>query len=114
MSNSLFKSLSEAEQVVNKTNLKLSCKVATTGAGTLSSSFKNGDTIDGVTLTTGDRILIKNQSTSSENGIYIVNLSGSPTRSTDMNSNETCIPNSFVFIDVSLHGKNSVISPSIT
>ena len=99
MSNSLFKSLSEAEQYVNTTNSKLSCKVATTGAGTLSSSFKNGDTIDGVTLSTGNRILIKNQSTSSENGIYIVNLSGSPTRSTDMNSNETCIPNSFVFIE---------------
>ena len=99
MSNSLFKSLSEAEQYVNTTNSKLSCKVATTGSGTLSSSFENGDTIDGVTLSTGDRILIKDQSDASENGIYVVNVSGSPTRSTDMNSNETCRPNSFLFIE---------------
>ena len=99
MSNSLVKSLSEAEQYVNKTNSKLSCKVATTGSGTLSSSFENGDTIDGITLSTGDRILIKNQSTGSENGIYIVNISGAPTRSTDMDSNESCRPNSFVFIE---------------
>ena len=99
MANSLVKSLSEAEQYVNTTNLKLSCKVATTGSGTLSSSFENGDTIDGISLSTGDRILIKNQSTASENGIYIVNISGAPTRSTDMDSSETCRPNSFVFIE---------------
>ena len=33
--------------------------VATTGAGTLSSSFANGSVVDGITLVTGDRILIK-------------------------------------------------------
>ena len=58
-------------------------RVATTAAGTLSSDFENGDTIDGVTLATNDRILIKDQADASENGIYIVNASGAPTRSTD-------------------------------
>jgi len=56
-------------------------RVATTVAGTLASSFKNGDTIDGVVLTTNDVILIKNQSVGTENGVYIVNVSGAPTRS---------------------------------
>lgn len=60
--------------------------VATTTAGTLATSFENGDTVDGVTLSTGMRILIKNQSTASENGIYTVNASGSPTRAIDGDS----------------------------
>lgn len=40
--------------------------------------------VDGVTLATGNRILIKNQSTGSENGIYTVASSGAPTRATDL------------------------------
>lgn len=58
-------------------------RVATTAAGTLASDFENGDTVDGVVLVTGDRILIKNQATQTENGIYTVNATGAPTRSTD-------------------------------
>lgn len=58
-------------------------RVATTVAGTLATSFANGQTVDGVVLATGDRILIKDQSTASENGIYTVNASGAPTRATD-------------------------------
>lgn len=65
---------------------KQSVRVATTAAGTLATSFENGDTVDGVTLATGDRILIKNQSTASENGIYVVAASGAPTRATDADS----------------------------
>lgn len=64
-------------------NAKTACRVATTGAGTLASSFENGDTIDGVVLATGNRILIKNQVAQAENGIYTVNASGAPTRATD-------------------------------
>ncbi len=65
---------------------KASVVAATTAAGTLASSFANGQTIDGVTLATGDRILVKNQATASENGIYVVAASGAPSRSTDANS----------------------------
>ena len=61
-------------------------RVATTANGTLASAFENGDTIDGVTLVTGNRILIKNQTTASENGIYTVNASGAPTRATDFDT----------------------------
>ena len=58
--------------------LNNSVRVATTANGTLSSAFANGQTVDGVTLATNDRILLKNQSTGSENGIYTVNASGAP------------------------------------
>lgn len=59
-------------------------RVATTAAGTLATSFENGDTIDGKTLATGDRILLKDQGTGTENGIYIVAASGAPARAFDM------------------------------
>ncbi len=65
---------------------KQAVRVATTAPGTLSSSFENGDTVDGVTLATGNRILIKDQSSGAENGIYTVNASGAPTRATDADS----------------------------
>ena len=62
---------------------KYACRVATTANGTLASAFANGQTVDGVTLVTGDRILIKDQTAGEYNGIYTVNASGAPTRSTD-------------------------------
>jgi hypothetical protein len=62
------------------------CRVATTVNGTLASAYENGDTVDGVTLATGDRILIKDQSTGAENGIYIVEATGAPTRDIEMDA----------------------------
>lgn len=75
-------------------DVKGSVKAATTVNGTLATAFENGDVIDGVTLVTNDRILLKNQSSGAENGIYTVNASGAPTRSGD-----TYTPNSFVFVE---------------
>ena len=88
MSNRLIRNLSEVEQYVNTINPKLSCKVATTENITLI----NEQTIDGIQLKVGDRILVKNQNNSisdPENGIYICS-SGRWIRSNDMNSSETC------------------------
>lgn len=58
-------------------------KAASTGNGTLATAYENGDTLDGYTLNTGDRILLKDQTAGAENGLYIVNASGAPTRTTD-------------------------------
>lgn len=66
-------------------------RVATTADGTLATAFANGQTVDGITLVTGDRILIKNQSTASQNGIYTVNASGAPTRATDFTTGATTL-----------------------
>lgn len=49
---------------------KESCRVATQSNLSLSSP---GSTIDGVTLATSDRVLVRNQTTQSQNGIYIWN-----------------------------------------
>ena len=50
---------------------KVPCKAATTANVTLSGE----QTVDGVSLTTNDRVLVKDQSTASENGIYKVDTS---------------------------------------
>lgn len=68
---------------IGASNLKDAVRVATTAAGTLATSFANGQTVDGIVLATGDRILIKNQAAGQENGIYTVNATGAPTRATD-------------------------------
>lgn len=60
-------------------------QVATTANGTLATAFVTGQTIDGYTLQAGDRILLKNQSSASENGIRIVGA-GTPARASDMSS----------------------------
>lgn len=62
---------------------KPAVRVATTTNGTLATAFANGQTVDGVTLATGDRILLKNQTTATENGIYVVASSGAPSRASD-------------------------------
>lgn len=72
-------------------------RAATTVNGTLATAFVNGSIIDGVTLVTGDRILLKNQTTQTENGIYTVNASGAPTRAVDMDVWSE-VPSAFVFV----------------
>jgi len=65
---------------------RIICRVATTGNVTLSSDLQNGDTIDGVAVQTGNKVLVKSQSSASENGIYTVVASGTAQRSTDFDS----------------------------
>lgn len=62
---------------------KAPVRATTTTNGTLATAFANGQTIDGVTLATGDRILLKNQTAGAENGIYVVAASGAPARAAD-------------------------------
>ena len=80
-------------------DVKTSVRVATTANGTLSSAFANNSTVDGITLATNDRILLKNQSTGSENGIYTVNASGAPTRATDFDADSEVTGGAFFFAE---------------
>jgi hypothetical protein len=86
------------DSVAQGLDVKASVVAATTANGTLATAYANGSVIDGVTLVTGERILIKNQTTASENGIYTVNATGAPTRSTDMNVG-TEFPGAFTFVE---------------
>jgi len=63
-------------------NVKNSCVAATTANITISTALNDGDTLDGVSLSTNDRVLVKDQSTASQNGIYVVGAS--PARAADL------------------------------
>ena len=84
-----------------------SVKAATTADITLATAVENGDTLDGVTLATGDRILVKNQTTKAQNGIYIVAASGAPTRATDFDTAAEVDSGDFVFVDQGTTQANS-------
>lgn len=73
-------------------------RAASTANGTLATDFENTDTLDGVTLATGDRILLKDQSTGSENGIYVVQASGVPVRATDFDLGSE-VDNAAILVD---------------
>jgi hypothetical protein len=71
---------------------------ATTANVNLANALENGDTLDGITLATGNRILVKNQTTTSENGIYVVQASGQPVRATDFDTATEVDSGDFVFV----------------
>lgn len=73
-------------------------RAATTTNGTLATAYANGQTLDGVTLATGDRILIKDQSSGAENGIYVVAASGAPARATDADAAGELKPGTTVYV----------------
>lgn len=75
-------------------DVKASCRAATTGNITLSGT----QTVDGVSLLAGDRVLVKNQTTGSDNGIYVV-ASGSWSRSSDADASNEFNSGMFVFIE---------------
>jgi hypothetical protein len=86
------------DSVAQGLDTKASVVAATTTDGTLATAFDNGSVVDGVTLVTGDRILIKNQTDATANGIYVVAASGAPTRSADMNDGSE-FPSAYVFVE---------------
>ena len=61
-------------------------RVATTANVNLSNGLENGDTLDGITLATGDKVLVKDQTDATENGIYLVPASGAASRDPDFNT----------------------------
>ena len=61
-------------------------RVATTGNINLSNALENGDTLDGITLATGNKILVKDQTDATENGIYDVVASGAASRNTEFDT----------------------------
>jgi phage-related tail fiber protein len=74
--------------------VKDSVLAATTGNITLSDT----QTIDGVALLTGNRVLVKNQDTGSQNGIYVV-ASGAWSRSADADESSEVTSGLFAFVE---------------
>jgi hypothetical protein len=70
----------------SSTAIKGPCRVATTANITLSGE----QTIDGVAVVTDDRVLVKNQTTASENGIYVADT-GTWRRAKDFSGNRDVV-----------------------
>lgn len=76
---------SYVDSVARGLDWKASARVASTGNLTLAAP---GATIDGVTMASGDRVLLKDQTAPAENGLYSwVGASSTLTRTTDADSN---------------------------
>jgi hypothetical protein len=75
-----------------------SAVAATTGNVDLATGLENGDVIDGVTLVTGNRVLVKNQSNPVQNGIYVVQASGAAVRAADFDSPAEVDGGDFIFV----------------
>lgn len=73
--------------------IKAPCRAATTAAITLSGE----QTIDGIAIVAGDRVLVKNQSTSSENGVYIAST-GAWSRALDFNGERDARNGTLLFV----------------
>ncbi len=87
------------------TSRKEAVRVATTTNITLTAP---GSAIDGVTLSNGDRVLVKDQSTGSQNGIYDFNGAASAlTRSLDADSDAEVKPGASVFVSEGTVNGNS-------
>lgn len=75
-------------------DVKDSVRAATTANITLSGE----QTIDGVSVVAGNRVLVKNQNTASENGIYVA-AAGAWARATDFDSDAEVTSGAFVFVE---------------
>ena len=73
-------------------------RVAVNGNISIANGLENGDTAGGVTLATGDRVLLKDQTVASENGIYVVQASGQALRATDFDTATEVDSGDFVFV----------------
>jgi hypothetical protein len=86
---------SYADALVNGLDVKESVRAATVGSNiTLSGT----QTLDGVSLSVGDRVLVKDQSTGSQNGIYVV-ASGGWSRAADVDADSEVSSGLFTFVE---------------
>ena len=77
---------SYVDNLVTGLKTRIIVRAASTGNISLSSDLQNGDTLDGVTLATDDKVLIKSQSDNTQNGIYKVVASGTASRDPDFDT----------------------------
>ncbi len=79
-------------------HIHASAKAATVANINIATDLEAGDVLDNVTLVAGDRVLVKNQNTASENGIYVVQASGAATRALDFDAPTEVDGGDFIFV----------------
>jgi len=86
------------DSVAEGLHVHAAADAATTGNIDLSTDLENGDVLDGVTLATGNRVLVKNQTNAAQNGIYVVQASGAAVRATDFDAPAEVDGGDFIFV----------------
>ena len=76
----------------------LDVKGSVRAATTVNISLSGAQTIDGVSVVATDRVLVKNQSTGSQNGIYVASASAW-SRAADADSNDDVTAGMFTFVE---------------
>jgi len=79
-------------------DIKDSVRVASTVNIAVATALINASVIDGITVATGDRVLLKDQTAGAENGIYIVVASGAASRSADADSSAEVTSGLYTFV----------------
>lgn len=90
-------SKSYVDSTINGLDVKASVRVATTAAITIATDLNVGDTIDGITLADGDRVLVKDQATGSQNGVYVAGAT--PARAADFDADSEVTAGAFFFVE---------------
>jgi len=75
----------------------LDTKASVVAATTVDITLSGAQTIDGISIVAADRVLVKNQTLSQNNGIYLC-ASGAWTRTTDMNT-WAQVPGAYIFVE---------------
>ena len=95
--------------LIGSAAIKTPCRAATTGAITLSGE----QTIDGVACVSGDRVLVKNQTSGVDNGIWNCST-GSWTRSSDFDGTYDIVTGTIVTVNVGTANTNTLWRISTT
>ena len=114
--------IKDSVRVATTADLSATYNNGTSGVGaTLTADANGAISVDGVSPTSDDRILVKNQSTASENGIYKVTTVGDVsnpfvlTRVTDADSSSEVTGGMFTFVEEgSTNADNGFVLTSVT
>lgn len=87
-----------AEYESVKKELCLKAKAAVLAATTSNIVLSGLQTVDGISLSEGDRVLVKNQSVASQNGIYLASA-GDWARSSDADEDDKVVKGAYVFVE---------------
>jgi hypothetical protein len=85
------------KQYVDNVAQGLDAKASVRAASTANLTLSGTQTVDGIALVANDRVLVKDQTTPAQNGIYIV-AAGAWTRATDLDTWAE-VPGAFVFVE---------------
>ena len=95
--------------VANAVGLSSSLKSPVAAATTANITLSNAQTIDGVALSAGDRVLVKNQTTGTNNGIYVV-AAGAWSRAVDTDTGAELLGSSTFVLNGATNGSKTFVN----